>query len=166
MELTNRILKIMENSGLTPSEFADKIEVQRSAISHITSGRNKPSLDFLIKIKQAFPEIDTDWLIFGIEKEEVPAEISSENQTISENPSSFPTLLDLFEPQQTNIPEQAETKHIKETKAVEKSREDENLPSTQVKEPIAVSSNLSSRKIVKTILLYNDGTFEEFVPSV
>lgn len=166
MELTNRILKIMENSGLTPSEFADKIEVQRSAISHITSGRNKPSLDFLIKIKQAFPEIDTDWLIFGIEKEEVQAEILSENQTIRENPSSFPTLLDLFEPQQTNIPEQVETKQIKETQAVEKPREDENHPSTQDKEPIAVSSTPSSRKIVKTILLYNDGTFEEFVPSV
>ena len=51
MELKNRIIEIMEKSGLTPSEFADKIEVQRSAISHITSGRNNPSLEFLIKIK-------------------------------------------------------------------------------------------------------------------
>lgn len=68
--MTKRILEILEKSGLTPSEFADKIEVQRSAISHLTSGRNKPSLEFLIKIKKAFPEIDTDWLIFGTEKTE------------------------------------------------------------------------------------------------
>ncbi|MDD3771206.1 MAG: helix-turn-helix transcriptional regulator [Weeksellaceae bacterium] len=84
MELTNRILEILEKSGLTPSEFADKIEVQRSAISHITSGRNKPSLDFLLKIKSAFPEIDTDWLLFGIEKKE-------ENEISN---SSSPSLFD------------------------------------------------------------------------
>lgn len=71
MELTSRIIEILKKSGLTPSEFADKIGVQRSAISHITSGRNNPSLEFLIKIKNAFPEIDTDWLIFGEEKKEM-----------------------------------------------------------------------------------------------
>lgn len=85
MELTNRILEILEKSGLTPSEFADKIEVQRSAISHITSGRNKPSLEFLMKLKKAFPEIDTDWLIFGTKN-------SAEQQTA-------PTL---FEQAKTN----------------------------------------------------------------
>ena len=70
MEASKRILEILEKSGLTPSEFADKIEVQRSAISHIVSGRNKPSLEFLIKIKKVFPEIDTDWLVLGTEKKE------------------------------------------------------------------------------------------------
>lgn len=96
MELKNRILEILEKSGLTPSEFADKIEVQRSVISHITSGRNKPSLDFLIKIKKNFPEIDTDWLIFGVNKNEntpspIPFNISDltiKNQI--ENPRSTP----------------------------------------------------------------------------
>src|SRR5690606_13834378 len=78
MEPKERIIEIIEKSGLTPSEFADKIGVQRSAISHITSGRNNPSLDFLIKIKNEFPEIDTDWLIFGIEKENQKTEDETE----------------------------------------------------------------------------------------
>lgn len=70
MNASNRILEIIEKSGLTASEFAEKIDVQPSAISHLTSGRNKPSLEFLIKIKNAFPNIDTDWLFLGIRNQE------------------------------------------------------------------------------------------------
>ena len=65
MNLNERFSKIIKYSELSLSEFADKIEVQRSNISHITSGRNKPSLDFLIKIKDSFPELQWDWLING-----------------------------------------------------------------------------------------------------
>jgi DNA-binding XRE family transcriptional regulator len=65
MSLNERISKVIEYSNLTSSEFADEIDVQRSSISHITSGRNKPSLEFIIKIKSRFPEILWDWLITG-----------------------------------------------------------------------------------------------------
>ena len=65
MNLNERISKIIEHSRLTSSEFADEIDVQRSSISHITSGRNKPSLDFLIKVKDKFPHIRWEWLILG-----------------------------------------------------------------------------------------------------
>jgi transcriptional regulator with XRE-family HTH domain len=56
---------ILEDLQLTPSEFADRIGVQRSSISHVLSGRNKPGLDFLEKILNTFPEIDAAWLITG-----------------------------------------------------------------------------------------------------
>lgn len=65
MNLNERVSQIIEYSKLTASEFADEIDVQRSNISHITSGRNKPSLDFLIKIKSRFPELQWDWIITG-----------------------------------------------------------------------------------------------------
>ena len=65
MNLNERISKVISYSELSSSEFADEIDVQRSNISHITSGRNKPSLDFLIKIKERFPELQWDWLITG-----------------------------------------------------------------------------------------------------
>ena len=54
MDLKERISEVIAYSQFSLSEFADEIEVQRSSISHITSGRNKPSLDFLIKLKAAF----------------------------------------------------------------------------------------------------------------
>ncbi len=62
---TNRIKKILEHHQLSASLFADKIGVQRSSISHILSGRNKPSLDFILKITNTFNEVDIYWLLNG-----------------------------------------------------------------------------------------------------
>ena len=47
------------------SSFSEKIGVQRSSISHILSGRNKPSLDFILKVLSSFPEVDLYWLLNG-----------------------------------------------------------------------------------------------------
>ncbi|MEI6348451.1 MAG: helix-turn-helix transcriptional regulator [Bacteroidota bacterium] len=63
--MVNRILKILKEENLTASQFADIVEVQRSSMSHILSGRNNPSLDFVNKILKTFPKINTDWLMFG-----------------------------------------------------------------------------------------------------
>jgi transcriptional regulator with XRE-family HTH domain len=64
-EVTKRIEKLIHSNELTASGFAEKIGVQRSSISHIISGRNKPSLDFLIKITEVFPEISLSGLVYG-----------------------------------------------------------------------------------------------------
>ena len=55
----------MEYYQLSASAFADKIGVQRSSISHLLSGRNKPSLDFVLKIVKEFKEIELYWLLNG-----------------------------------------------------------------------------------------------------
>ena len=55
----------MEYYQLSPSAFADKIHVQRSSISHLLSGRNKPSLDFVLKVIKEFDEIELYWLLNG-----------------------------------------------------------------------------------------------------
>lgn len=65
IEFTNRIKILMEHYQLSASSFADKIGVQRSSISHILSGRNKPSLDFVLKITSEFKDIDIHWLLYG-----------------------------------------------------------------------------------------------------
>lgn len=66
VEFTNRLKKVMEIHQLTASLFADKIGVQRSSISHILSGRNKPSLDFILKVTRVFSDVDIQWLLNGI----------------------------------------------------------------------------------------------------
>ena len=66
LEFTIRIKKVMDFHQLTASLFADKIGVQRSSISHILSGRNKPSLDFILKIISEFKDVDIYWLLNGI----------------------------------------------------------------------------------------------------
>lgn len=63
--ITERLKKIMDEGGFTPAQMADRIGVQRSAISHILSGRNKPSLDFVLKVLESFPEVSSEWLLRG-----------------------------------------------------------------------------------------------------
>jgi transcriptional regulator with XRE-family HTH domain len=63
--MKERLLQLLELEQLTPSRFADLIGVQRSSVSHVLSGRNKPSFDFLEKTLQAFPGMKADWLMLG-----------------------------------------------------------------------------------------------------
>ena len=60
-----RLEKVIQFYGLSASSFAEKIGVQRSSISHILSGRNKPSLEFIMKVLSSFPEVDLYWLLNG-----------------------------------------------------------------------------------------------------
>ncbi|MEI6696294.1 MAG: helix-turn-helix transcriptional regulator [Bacteroidota bacterium] len=63
--MIDRILLILKTQNLSSSQFADEIGVQRSSISHILSGRNNPSLEFVTKILKRYPDINSDWIIFG-----------------------------------------------------------------------------------------------------
>lgn len=64
-DFVKRLETIFDYYGLTASSFADKINVQRSSISHLLSGRNKPSLDFILKVMESFPEVELLWLLNG-----------------------------------------------------------------------------------------------------
>lgn len=95
-DFTNRLKKILENHQLTASLFADKIGVQRSSISHILSGRNKPSLDFVLKVTKAFSDVDIYWLLNG--KGHYPTAVDNHSSSspiinsslVSENPPTTP----------------------------------------------------------------------------
>jgi len=63
--MEDRLLKLLDTEQLSSSKFADVIGVQRSSVSHILTGRNKPSFDFLQKTLKAFPMLNADWLILG-----------------------------------------------------------------------------------------------------
>lgn len=62
---TERLEKLLAHYDLTASSFADAIGVQRSSISHLLSGRNRPSLDFVMKVVGRYPEVDLYWLLNG-----------------------------------------------------------------------------------------------------
>ena len=76
-DFIKRLQKIIDYYGESASSFAEKIGVQRSSISHILSGRNKPSLDFILKILSAYPEVDLYWLFNS--KGEFPSKIKVED---------------------------------------------------------------------------------------
>lgn len=60
-----RLEYLLDYYSLSASGFADKIGVQRSSLSHLLSGRNKPSLDFVMKINEIFKDVDLYWILNG-----------------------------------------------------------------------------------------------------
>mgnify|MGYP006157823959 FL=1 len=81
-DFVKRLEIILDYYGINASSFADKIGVQRSSLSHLLSGRNKPSLEFVIKITEAFPEVDLYWFLFN--KGSFPKSNSTENISMNE----------------------------------------------------------------------------------
>lgn len=63
MDLTDKIKQILADKNITPSLFADEIGIQRSSMSHILAGRNKPSLDMVQKIVKRFPDLGINWIL-------------------------------------------------------------------------------------------------------
>ncbi len=64
-EFAKRLQKILNYYGLSATAFSEEIEFNRSTISHLLSGRNKPSLEFVMKVLQKFPEVKLHWLLNG-----------------------------------------------------------------------------------------------------
>ena len=81
-EFGNRLQKILDFYNISATELSNQINFNRSTISHLLSGRNKPSLDFVMKVLQKFPEVELYWLLNG--KGSFPA--------VKINPSSILTL--------------------------------------------------------------------------
>lgn len=65
MEVKDRIRMVIDSHKLNAGAFADKIGVQRSNVSHVLSGRNKPSFEFIEKLLTAFPRVSAQWLLTG-----------------------------------------------------------------------------------------------------
>ena len=85
VDFINRLKDIIQHHQLSASQFADSIGVQRSSISHILSGRNKPSLDFILKVTNTYTDVDIYCLLNG--KGSYPK--SSSSPTIA---GSYPAL--------------------------------------------------------------------------
>ncbi|WP_339712823.1 helix-turn-helix transcriptional regulator [uncultured Kriegella sp.] len=90
-DFIGRLDKLLRYHNLSASSFADKVGVQRSSISHLLSGRNKPSLEFVLKVIKTFPEVNLYWLLngkgaFPSDNKEEPLPTTSKRQNVSEKP--------------------------------------------------------------------------------
>lgn len=76
-DILERIKYIIENEGISPSALADEIGISRPLMSHVMSGRNKPSLQLLLKILERYPLYSADWLLLGKRKDKAETTESS-----------------------------------------------------------------------------------------
>ncbi len=107
--MNKRIQQFLEIENLSPSKLADMLGLQRSGISHILAGRNKPSYDFILKFLRTFPNINPDWLLMGKGK----IYRNGENDQNNQNEENTPQLSINFEENQEFYEESDETTEIK-----------------------------------------------------
>ena len=127
---------LMQNENLSASKLADILEIKPAAVSHILSGRNKPSFELICKIVNRFPHINPYWLL-------------GDSQDILNSNAQIPTLENLTENEATLFDD------------AEKKVENPEMPT--VSEPTTLPS-FSRSDIEKIIIVYRDQTFEELRP--
>jgi len=155
-----RLQRFLELEQLSPARLADILGIQRSGISHILSGRNKPGYDFLYKMTQKFPTLNIEWLISG--KGKVYKEPSQ--QLYQEQSGDKIKERDLFSENDNNSAEEEKTSYI----AKNESGINENVSSEPNENRLNKSEQmgiLGKRSLIKMILIYSDGTFEEYNPT-
>ena len=145
--MIDRIKRFIELQNETASSFANEIGVQRSSVSHVLSGRNKPSLDFVMKVKDRYPDVSLEWLVYG-------------KGGIFYNQEKIETRskVNLTEKHNEDKAKDIERPSIKNP---------EEKPKSNVRGNEKGLINLSSndKKINKIILLFEDNSFEEFIPN-
>lgn len=152
-EFIKRLEIILDYYSLNASSFADKIGVQRSSLSHLLSGRNKPSLDFILKILEVFPDVDLYWILNG--KGNFPK--NSQQSVIKENNVEQVVKQNIPTPSSAEIiPENlfSEIKILNPIPALE-TKKIENQNS---------SKESDSNEIDKIVIFYKNGTFKSYVP--
>ncbi len=87
-----RIQQVLDHLEITPKEFAEQMGIQRSALSHILNGRNKPSLDFIIKLSTHFRQINNAWLLHGKDPMISPVTNVTNELPLVENDTDSPTV--------------------------------------------------------------------------
>ncbi|MBQ0111742.1 MAG: helix-turn-helix transcriptional regulator [Bacteroidales bacterium] len=183
MAIQDRIQQIMQNYGLNSGQFASKLGVQPSNISHVLSGRNKPSLEFVTKIMKAFPDVDYRWLVMNqgsmlstSQKESQDNVLKQDTKTSfygaeikEEKTEKKVQLPDLFEMAEQVVP----IKEIKKETLVQKETPVEEskqaLLNMQESKPTLKESKESipqantPKQVERVIVFYTDNTFEELV---
>lgn len=169
MEFTERFTKVIEYSELTPAEFAEEIGVQRSSISHIISGRNKPSLDFITKIKTAFPKFEWDWLITGegemLISDIIPEPAEEKPEPAEKKKTSLPDLFSLISDENFGLTEsedKVEKPKLRESDISKPIPEKNILSNSQPLENSVQKQDSKSKNVKRIVFFYEDGTFETY----
>lgn len=170
MNERERIELLMKCYGLTPSQFADRTGIQRASVSHIISGRNKPSLEVMLKIYDAFPGIDMKWLMTGQGEEPVASAVTAtanepavvENTLFAQvqqpvqqpvqQTVAAPQARVVVEPEQPRVPRQPSAPR----QLVERLPKRSPMPRVQ--------QSTGEKRIKEIRIFYTDGTYETMFP--
>lgn len=165
MNINDKIKQILIDKNLSPSYFADEIGVQRSSISHILSGRNRPSFDIIQKIIRRFPELGYEWIM---EEDQQP-----QNQPVQHTygvPRNSPPTAS-FDRREQRYSSPPSVSYTAPSVTVRSQRNEippiVQQPASGSVEPAAFSEQLAlldkpEKKIDRILIFFTDGSFQEF----
>ena len=148
-DFIKRLEIILDYYNLSASAFADKISVQRSSLSHLLSGRNKPSLDFIIKVIEVFPEVDLYWILNG--KGTFPKSENTSNHFEEVKSASIETPFIQTELESPDLFSATASKNFE--KEIQPTEINHHTPTAN-----------TSGTIERIVIFYKDGTFKNYIP--
>ena len=147
--MKDRIKEFMDYKSLSAGELADILEVQRSNISHVLNGRNKPGANFIERLLLNFPDIDARWLMTGI-----GVMIANNNNASNQDKQVVVKAAEVKSPERPTLKETAHASGMPkmETKAAAFEERSEQEKSKMT----------SKKRIDKIVVLFDDGTFTDY----
>ncbi len=175
MNERERVAFILSVYGLSPSQFADKTGIPRASVSHILSGRNRPSLDVLQKVAAVFPSVDLNWLVLGVgnaptadpsDMASVPEKALPQDGGESLFPNEYDVLADEYkEPKTDVVPRAVKTQRDDNARAVKTAQTKNNNAERSAKKSYSQRYATDTSKYIKEIrVFYSDGTYEILYP--
>ena len=149
--MNERLKQFLAMEDLSPARFAEIMGIQRSGISHLLAGRNKPSFEFIQRMMTAYPDINYEWLILGkgrpYKSDRQPASLADSSDLFTESAEDVTDVIDEVSPDNQPLIE-------------------DNAPSEPAENRVSADSPAAalpklSRKIARIIVFFNDGTYEE-----
>jgi transcriptional regulator with XRE-family HTH domain len=156
MDLNHKIKQILLEKNLSPSQFADDIGVQRSSISHILAGRNRPSLDIVKKIVNTYTDIEIEWLL------------DIDHNAESLETSGIAVQSSKREYTAYNNSERGNT-YSRESNRFQRASKEDSYQSQQEQFPplranINTHNDPAPLEVERILVFYSNGTFKEFKP--
>lgn len=153
--MKDRLQRFLEMEQLTPAKLADILGIQRSGLSHILSGRNKPGFDFIQKLLLKFPALSSEWLITGkgkVYKENSPAVQQIKGSNLFENVETIT---------QTKDEDRASYNTLNKP-SIDDKAPDQPIENSIKTDPPAKDEQ--KRALIRLLMIFSDGTFKEYIP--
>jgi transcriptional regulator with XRE-family HTH domain len=147
--MKDRILDFLKSENKSYAQFAEEIGVQPSGISHILSGRNNPSLDFVVKMLERYESLSTDWLLFG--------------RGPMYRYTSQPTLFEVKPPNSAQDESGHETLPLSAPDA--SSAPEAPVSASDREKTVTGPARVAEKRLEKVLLFYSDKTFAEYISS-
>ena len=156
--MKERLRRFMSAEAMNSTQLANELNIQASGISHILSGRNKPSYDFVTKLLTKFPNLNPDWLILGkgpMHRDEIrPSKKDTTIASIVETPQPSPSP----------------TSHTDEQPSLfddaNRNEEYDNVAEMELSHIVENPNKNTNKKIERIVILYSDGSFGDYTPAL